>query len=498
MIRLFEFSKRNLWIYLAAALFVIANGLLVYNEVYILNLLPFVLLFLLLAFLALDKLFLVIVFLTPLSVPMAQIISGLSVNLYLPTEPLLFGVMILFVFKLSYEKQVDLKIFTHPVSLAIYLNLIWILITSVTSTLPFVSFKFLFARLWFVTGYFFLATYCFKKPENIKWFFRAYLAGLSLVIIYTLINHSRVGLINQEAAHSAVHPFYNDHTAYGAAIAMYIPVIVAFIFSLGKKGSLYKVQWILLLALFSFAMVFSYTRAGWISLAGAFVVYLLIKFRVRISLLIFAIVILIATGYLFKSNILMELEKNRQDSSANLAEHVQSISNITSDASNLERINRWKSAFRMFNERPVFGWGPGTYMFLYAPYQQSGEKTIISTNFGDLGNAHSEYIGPLAESGAPGTITFLVIIMAAIITGIRVCRKLKGTWAGSLALGTLIGLTTYFLHGLVNNFLDTDKASAPFWGFIAILVVLDIYGKKSGKEPFTGKFQVIKYKTQLQ
>ena len=163
MIRFSGNSKQNLWIYLAATLFVIVNGLLVYNEVYILNLLPFVLLLLLLAFLALDKLFLIIVFLTPLSVPLTEVIPGLPVNLYLPTEPLLFGAMILFVIKLGYEKQIDPKIFTHPVSLAIYFNLIWIFITSVTSTLPVVSFKFFIARLWFVTGYFLLAAYCLKK-----------------------------------------------------------------------------------------------------------------------------------------------------------------------------------------------------------------------------------------------------------------------------------------------------------------------------------------------
>ncbi|MCD6565868.1 MAG: O-antigen ligase family protein [Bacteroidales bacterium] len=478
MIRLSESSKKNLWIYLAAILFVVINGLLVYNEVYILNLLPFVLLLLLLAFLALDKLFLVIVFLTPLSVSLAEIIPGLSVNLYLPTEPLLFGAMILFVFKLGYEKQIDRKIFTHPVSLAIYFNLIWIFITSVTSTLPVVSLKFFIARLWFVTGYFFLAAYCFKKPGNIKLFFKAYLAGLSLVIIYTLINHSRFGLINQEAAHSAVHPFYNDHTAYGAVIAMYIPVVIAFLFSLGRKGSVYKIQWFFLLLLLSFAMVFSYTRAGWISLAGGFVVYLLIKLKVKFYLLAMVIGMLIAMGYMFRTNIMMELEQNRQDSSADLAEHVQSISNITSDASNLERINRWESALRMFKQKPLLGWGPGTYMFLYAPFQHSTEKTIISTNFGDLGNAHSEYIGPLAESGVLGTISFLLIVITTIFTGLRVWYKQKGTWTGSLALGTFIGLTTYFIHGMMNNFLDTDKASAPFWGFIAVLVVLDIYGKE--------------------
>jgi len=482
MIYLSQSSKRNFLIYSIAVLFVIINSLLVYHEIFILNLLPLVFLFLLLAFLALDKLFLVIVFLTPLSIPLKEVIPGLSVNLYLPTEPLLFGLMILFVFKLGYEKQVDRRIFTHPVSIAVYFNLIWIFITSFTSTLPIVSFKFLIARIWFVTGYFFLAAYCFKKPENVKWFFKAYLAGLFFVIIYTLINHAKFGLINQEAAHSAVHPFYNDHTAYGAAIAMLIPVVFAFLFSFGRKGSVYKIRWTFLLIFLSFAMVFSYTRAGWISLAGAFIVYLIIRFRVKLSLLIMTCGILIAAGYMFRNDILMELEENRQDSSADFTEHVQSISNITSDASNLERINRWKSALKMFREKPFLGWGPGTYMFLYAPFQRSADKTIISTNFGDLGNAHSEYIGPLAESGVPGTISFLLIVVTAFYTGIRAWRKLRGTWYGSLALGVLTGLTTYFIHGLLNNFLDTDKASALFWGFIAVLVMLDING--------------IKYKTQ--
>jgi len=37
---------------------------------------------------------------------------------------------------------------------------------------------------------------------------------------------------------------------------------------------------------------------------------------------------------------------------------------------------------------------------------------------------------------------------------------------------------TYFIHGVLNNYLDTDKASVPFWGFIAILVALDVYHRK--------------------
>jgi len=44
-----------------------------------------------------------------------------------------------------------------------------------------------------------------------------------------------------------------------------------------------------------------------------------------------------------------------------------------------------------------------------------------------------------------------------------------------------LGLMTYFIHGVLNNYLDTDKASAPFWGFLAILVVIDLEVKKSAR-----------------
>ena len=44
-----------------------------------------------------------------------------------------------------------------------------------------------------------------------------------------------------------------------------------------------------------------------------------------------------------------------------------------------------------------------------------------------------------------------------------------------IVLGMILGLITYLIHGSLNNFLDTDKASALFWGFIAGFVSLDIF-----------------------
>lgn len=175
----------------------------------------------------------------------------------------------------------------------------------------------------------------------------------------------------------------------------------------------------------------------------------------------------------------MKLEKNRQDASRDFEKHIQSISNISTDASNLERLNRWSAAFGMFEERPILGWGPGTYSFVYAPFQHSNEKTIISTNMGDRGNAHSEYIGPLCESGVLGAVTFIIIILITLSTGFRLYYTISDYEMKKLVLVTLLGFITYIVHGGLNNFLDTDKASVPFWGFIAMLVAIDVYHKKN-------------------
>ncbi|HLG34688.1 MAG TPA: O-antigen ligase family protein, partial [Bacteroidia bacterium] len=186
--------------------------------------------------------------------------------------------------------------------------------------------------------------------------------------------------------------------------------------------------------------------------------------------------------YSYRTELSISLAKNKSASSSDLAVHVRSISNVSTDASNKERLNRWKSAMRMFNERPVFGWGPGTYQFKYAPYQLRSEKTEISTNSGNRGNAHSEYIGPLAESGVLGSLSFVAIMILVIAKGMKVVYESRTKEIRLLAKGILLGLLTYFVHGALNNFLDTDKLSVPFWGMVAMLVALDVYHNKAEEE----------------
>lgn len=426
--------------------------------------------------LALDKVLLFLVFSTPLSIFYYN--EDLRVGFTLPTEPILFGVMLLFFFRLLYYGTFDSRIWKHPISLAIIAGIVWMFITSISSQIPFVSFKALLGRIWFVSVFFYLMAQLFVYRKNIKLFFWLFMIPLSFVVLYTLYVHGQNGF-TKDTATWVMFPFFKEHTSYGAVLAMYIPISFAFAFMLRQNINL-RIVAVLVFLILLVGVILSFTRAAWVSLAVAFVAMLVIVLKLRKEIIGVGVVLVLIAIWLNWSTIMQKFEKNDQVSSDNLTEHVESISNVSTDASNLERVNRWKSAFRMFLDRPWLGHGPGTYMFLYAPYQKPYDKTIISTNAGDQGNAHSEYIGPLAESGFIGAALVLALVLITVFSGIRVYHHLEERELKIIAMATLLGIITYWTHGFLNDFLEMDKASCPVWGFSALLVVLDrFYTKKS-------------------
>jgi len=75
-------------------------------------------------------------------------------------------------------------------------------------------------------------------------------------------------------------------------------------------------------------------------------------------------------------------------------------------------------------------------------------------------------------------LSFMLIVFMAYRTGYRVYHQSDKKEIKEFTLFIILGFTTYVIHGFLNNFLDTDKASIPFWGFIAIFVALDVYNKE--------------------
>lgn len=465
-------ALRNNWIAAACLLFIVVNTVAIAREFYWLNLLPAALLVLWAMVSSLERLLLFIVFATPLSINLEQLDLG-GIGIALPTEPLMVGIMLLFLLKLALERNaLDPAVLRHPVTAVIAAQLLWMAACTVPSEMPVVSLKFLTARMWFVCTMYLVASRLFEDQRNMHRFFWLFSLSLAGVATYTVIRHAGYHF-EQDPAHWVMEPFFKDHTSYGAVLAFMVPILVGAVgmpgYSRTRKGLA-----LVLLVLISAGLVFSYTRAAWVSLVGAIGMFIAMKLRIRPWML--ASVLLVGGGiYLVnKDQITIALERNRDESSDDMAEHVSSIGNISSDASNLERINRWNSALRMFEERPVFGWGPGTYMFQYAPFQAAEDRTIISTNFGLNGNAHSEYLGPLAEQGVLGMVLMVVLVLVTSYRAMVTYARITDGEDRRLFMGAFLGLVTYFVHGVLNNYLDLDKASVPFWGFTIMVVLFDI------------------------
>lgn len=466
-----SFWKENSWLLLFGVLFVGLLGFSIWEDSYLGYVAPFALIVLYVSIFYTEYTFFFIIAATPLSVNIEEFTDGFG--LFLPTEPLLFGTTLLLLFQALKYRVFPNYLKASPIIWAVSAYLIWIFITGITSEHPLVSYKFLLAKIWFIVPVLLYGSGVFKNTQKVKWFFWLFIVSMVIAMIYTVFTHSLYAFGEKES-HWVMWPFFKDHTIYGAIVALVFPLIFALYFS-KKHTPLVQLILICFLGINLIALYFSYTRAAWLSVILGAVIWLLIRFRVKFSLL--ASVALIALGFVWFSweGIQQNLERNKfEHTTEEFGERLQSATNVTTDASNLERINRWSCALAMFEERPIMGFGPGTYAFEYARFQEPENLTIISTNFGDMGNAHSEYLGPLAEMGVLGLLTMLALVTAIFYQGITLYQR----WPSSdketktLLMGMIVALSTYFIHAFLNNYLDTDKAAVPIWSMCAIFIAL--------------------------
>src|SRR6185369_16709033 len=128
-------------------------------------------------------------------------------------------------------------------------------------------------------------------------------------------------------------------------------------------------------------------------------------------------------------------------------DRMNTISAYEEDASAMGRINAWKTAINIANDRPLVGGGfelySGTTFAKYAPDPQ------------DVHAAHSVYFQMLGEHGYVGLLIFLSLGLAAWITARRTIALSRASpehaWAGNLARAFQVSLVGYAVGGAFVN-----------------------------------------------
>lgn len=467
------------WIVVTSMAFILVNAFLIGTERDFFILIPALLLFVLVYILFPVKFYMAYLVLSPLSIQLSEFIPVSQFNMWLPSELMLVALTPIALLMLVSENSVNRWFTWHPVLLIIYFFVGWLTVSTVTSTIPLVSIKYLVLKILYFVVLFYLPFILFvNNTIPFKKVIVLYSLGLLTVILITLSKQWQNGLFDKFVAHGSCNPYFIDHTSYAATLALLIPVSIAFYLS--TKLSKAKILFLLLSVVLLIALILSYTRAAWLSLIVAVAIWVIWLLKIRFRYVVLMAAILFGSVYHYEDDIIIWLNQHKTASSADISKHISSIANIRTDESNVERLNRWTSAIRMFEEKPILGWGPGTYMFQYAPYQASYLKTRESSNLGLKGNAHSEYLGLLSESGLPGALAFILILTLLLYKGFHLALTLKPkSTERNITIGVLLGLITYLVHGFMNNFLDMDKVAVLFWGYAAFILATEYNYSKS-------------------
>lgn len=441
------------WAYTAVAAVPVALGLL-YLVIY-----------------QLKAFYLVLLALLPWSVKVEEGLTDIGIAV--PGEVLLAGVGGLLLLNLLKGRFLQASVYQHPVSLWLGGYMLWLTLATLTSTMPLVSAKFWLIQFLFLMVFYLLAAELLRRPADLRKAVWAYGIALVGVVIYTLIQHSGYDF-QQQANKVVVQPFFRDHTMYGAALAFMLPLIAGLL-RVGRRlnGTLYAPIVTAVLVLMLVGILFSYSRAAWLSVIAVALVMGYLQLRLRLRYALVGLIALLIFGFTYQSALLTQMRGNEATRSSDFGEHLSSTTNVTTSVSNKERLNRWFSAFRMTSDKPVLGFGPGTFMFQYGPYQMPQDLTRISSYHGERGGAHSEYLKRLTESGLPGLLIWLGAILTAIISGTRVAYNAASgelRWMASLVLAGLVG---YLAHGVVNNFSHTAKIAVLLWGAVGFLAAMD-------------------------
>jgi putative inorganic carbon (hco3(-)) transporter len=270
-----ELKQNQIWFYGVGIIYIIANAIALSFGFEWLAVAPIVALALLTAIFRSDLLILSLSFLIPLSIEFDSIGGGLGISL--PDEPLLILLTSTVIFKFIIDGNYDYRVFKQPITIAVLLNTAWLIFDCIFSDYVFVSIKFVIARIWHITTFYFLTVVLFKNIRNIHAFIWLHIAGLFIVIIYTFVQHSQYDFA-QIVSFTIMQPFYVGHGVYAAAISFFIPyLLLNFIYAYKLKISpqLLFITGVMLVV-FLLGVIFSYTRAAWISLAAGLVLLCLV------------------------------------------------------------------------------------------------------------------------------------------------------------------------------------------------------------------------------
>ena len=250
---------------------------------------------------------------------------------------------------------------------------------------------------------------------------------------------------------------YVNHNHYAGLMEMLTPVPL--VIALSRRCST-QARWMAGIAasVMASSILFSGSRGGMIAFAAeiALLAILLLRHNARSK-----------TMGAMAAFVLLTLALALWMGDSELIQRLVSIhSQARSELSGGTRLTIDRDALRMFAQKPLLGWGLGSFPEVYPQFRS------FYTNL-SVDHAHNDYLELLVETGMAG---FLVVVWFLIVTFRAAAKKLRHhEWATNdlAALAALLGITGILVHSLVDFNLQIPANAAIFYALCTLAALGD-------------------------
>jgi O-antigen ligase len=111
----------------------------------------------------------------------------------------------------------------------------------------------------------------------------------------------------------------------------------------------------------------------------------------------------------------------------------------------LYRATVWRNSFQMFKDRPVLGFGAGSFRISYGAYSYRAISDRAFTKARQIRKAHNEYVQSAVELGVPGLVLFIVPLFYGLLTAWRLVPYGKKSHHDMLISGLSGGLISFVI-----------------------------------------------------
>jgi len=381
-----------------------------------------------------------------------------------------------------------------PFTIPILVFLAAATISIVTASEPHLALRAFRKEVFDPLVYFLLVLFCLRSRGDLLRLLGALLATGLMVAFLSLAQYFifRDQLVQETGNVLRVHAAYGSANDVGLLLDYVLPIglalAVAKIPGMLKSWQFRALAIALCLPLI-LVLYLSQSHGAWLAIAAAALFIAVFSMRDRKTLLVGAILLVVAAGLVF-------VVFHTRIISFLLDSHVnaQGISTTT------KRLYLWQTALKMIHDSPWFGYGIDNWLCHYSRnticYIPGLKHYWILTNpvthaptglmdEPDLSHPHNIFLHVWVSIGVFGLLAFIVLLVLFFWLFIRVLTHLRSTESGRtlqlqwITIGIGAAMCAALLQGQVDSsFLEQDLAFC-FWTLLAALLLLRVLSETS-------------------